>query len=91
MENGFVTTEEVVVSVTDVEERIHTASWMMLWSGYLLVTIACGIQAWRDHKRNDPSSSLDVEQGVPNNREGNETSSGDSTRSAVSVFIGGFN
>ena len=91
MENGFVTTEEVVVSVTDVEERIHTASWMMLWSGYLLVTIACGIQAWRDHKRNDPSSSLDVEQGVPNNREGNEASSGDSTRSAVSVFIGGFN
>ena len=75
-----------MVSVTDVEERMHSASWMILWCGYLFATIACGIQAWRDHRRYDPSSDLDVEQGVPNNREGNETSSGDSTRSSVSVL-----
>ena len=81
MENGFVAAEEVKVSVTEVEEQVHTVSWLILWGGYLFALIACGIQNWRDRRRHD----LDEEQGAPNNREGNESSSGDSTRTSVSI------
>jgi hypothetical protein len=86
MENGFVTTEEVVVSVKDVEEQTHAASWMILWSGYFLATFACGIQVWIDKKKNDQAAS-DEEQAGAHSREGNETSSGDITRSSVSVVV----
>lgn len=87
MEQGFVTTEEVVVSVKDVEQQSHAASWMILWSGYFVATIACGIQVWVDKKKNDQTAS-DEEQAGPHSREGNETSSGDITRSSVSLVMG---
>jgi hypothetical protein len=86
MANG-VLTEQVVVTVTDIVEKEHTTSWMILWLGYVVASIACVVQAWRDKRKNDTSSASDVEQASPNNREGHDNSSGDITRSMVSTFI----
>jgi len=86
MANG-VLTEQVVGTVTDIVEKEHTTSWMILWLGYVVASIACVVQAWRDKRKNDTSSASDVEQASPNNREGHDNSSGDITRSMVSTFI----
>jgi hypothetical protein len=83
MYDGGVITSQVTVSVTNRKEQQHLVSWLFLWLGYLLATIACGVQVQRDRKsRIDVSDASDSGQATANNREGND-SSGESTRSMV--------
>lgn len=75
-----VVTTQVTVSVTENSQENHTVSWMILWAGYLIATVGCGIQVYNQRKR-EIAHTNDVEQAGSNNREGGEISTGDTTRS----------
>lgn len=95
------TTTHVTVTVSDKEEEYHTASWIILWTGYLVASIACAIQVWVDRKKQlEVAAAADIEHGRGGNRranshqnsrasapEGNETSGGYSTRCVVRYSV----
>jgi hypothetical protein len=80
-----VTTTHVTVTVS--EEDTHPISWMVLWVGYFLATIACAVQVYLDRKK---QLATEAAAGAANNNrgasEGSESSGGYSTRCVVSVL-----
>lgn len=81
-------TTSVTVTVTIGAVKKHLVSYWFLWFLYLLATLLCAHQVFRDKRSVIHKSQRDVESHNTTNTNGpHESSSGDTTRKMVKIYI----